>query len=217
MCGICAVYYPGTRDCKFDFVRLYEDVDAPDFIGDGVEPVIRSNDKYRGQFTLGNVDVIEIDVIVGDEFTLTTEEYGTPVQDTVLTLYDSAGNEVAFNDDIDFDDESYFSSLTFTATETTYYVAVTTYETEFDEANPTDTGEYSLNLTPTLGAPAPKIPTYDLDQIADQLVNGCWQSTRRSARNFDIDVSGGLSTTAYVDYSDLNVDSQWFAQQALSV
>lgn len=148
MCGICAVYYPGTRDCKFDFVRLYEDVDAPDFIGDGVEPVIRSNDKYRGELTLGNVDVIEIDVIVGDEFTLTTEEYGTPVQDTVLTLYDSAGNEVAFNDDIDFDDESYFSSLTFTATETTYYVAVTTYETEFDEANPTDTGEYSLNLTP---------------------------------------------------------------------
>jgi serralysin len=217
MCGICAVYYPGARDCKFDFVRFYEDVDAPDSIGAGVEPVIRSDDEFRGELTLGDVDVIEIDVIIGDEFTLETEAYGTAVEDTYMILYDMQGNEVAFNDDIDVENENYFSSLTFTATETTYYVVVSTYETAVGELNPIDTGEYSLNLTSTLGPPAPNLPTYDLDQIADQLVNGYWQSTGRSARNFDIDVSGGLSATVYVDYSDLNTDGQWFAQQALDV
>ena len=56
-----------------------------------------------------------------------------------------------------------------------------------------------------------ELPEFSIDQIADQLVNGYWESTSRSARSFELDAG----RTLIVDIGDLTAAGQNLATNAL--
>ena len=85
----------------------------------------------------GSTDQFSFDVIAGQTYILTTQ-LGT-LADTVLTLSDRSGNELAFNDDVVSGDWS--SRIKYTATETgTLYLEVRAYSS-------LQLGLYSLSLS----------------------------------------------------------------------
>jgi serralysin len=213
MCDICAHFYPPTAECHYDGLTVAETGDAPNTISGGVFSVLALGDMFTGTLGVSDVDVFRITAEIGQNFSLTTAGIGdNAVTDTFLVLYDASGNEVSFDDD---SAAGYYSTLTHTATADTYYVGVMTYETR-NGFTSNDLGDYTVTYQSD-GASGGPLPTYDLDQIADQLINGYWNDTGRSARNVDVSVANGASATIYVDYTAMDDTGQWFAQQALDV
>lgn len=213
MCAICDQFYPPAAECHYDGLTVTETGDAPGSVLGGVFSVLGLGDLFSGSLTAADVDVFRITAEIGQNFSLTTAGLGeNAVTDTFLVLYDASGNEVAFDDD---SAAGYYSTLTHTATGSTYYVGVMTYETR-NGYTPNDTGDYTVTYQSD-GASDGPLPFYELDQIADQLINGYWNDTGRSARNVDVSVANGASATIYVDYSAMDATGQWFAQQSLDV
>ena len=81
------------------------------------------NSIERGQFDLGIIELV-----AGDTVILTVETDSTSSLDPTVGLFDSAGNELAFNDDADFEsglDNGFDSQLEVTVNETgTYYICL---------------------------------------------------------------------------------------------
>ena len=74
-------------------------------------------------------DWIAITLSAGETVTITLTGHGvTPSADTILTLYDADGEQLARNDDIDSDAGNYHSQLTFTPdSDGTYYISAAAY------------------------------------------------------------------------------------------
>ena len=74
-------------------------------------------------------DWIQLDLTAGETVTLTLSGHGpTPVADTILTLYDAAGERLARNDDIDQAAGNLNSQLTFTPDSSgVYYLSAAAY------------------------------------------------------------------------------------------
>lgn len=76
-----------------------------------------------------DVDFFQVQLDAGDQVTIdiNASDFGSPL-DSILRLFDSAGNEVAFNDDFN----SLDSFINFTAsTSDTYYIGVSGYDNFF--------------------------------------------------------------------------------------
>ncbi len=68
------------------------------------------------------------------------------------------------------------------------------------------TGNYTLSVQPYTPP-----PVWNYDQIADQLINGYWNSTGQSARHFNVSQGGSIT----VNYSTLTAAEQTLATAAL--
>ena len=116
--------------------------------------------------TLGDRDWFAVDLVAGQRYSISLDgagygSYGA-LPDPYLRLRDASGNLVAWNDD---NGASYNSLITWTATATgRYYLDVGAYDDDY-------AGGYRLAI---VEGSAPTTPTYNLDQIADYLINGYW-------------------------------------------
>lgn len=213
MCEICAQFNPFAGDWLHDHIVVQETIDAPG--DDTTQAEIAAGDSFEGVLTLGDVDWIELSVDIGEAYTISTSAgAGDAVQDTFLVLYDADGNQLDIDDD---GGSGYYSEINFTASGTTYYAAVMTYQSWYGY-NPTDEGSYVLDLGVDGGGTSnTTLPTYTTDQIVDQLINGYWNDTGRSARSWDVSVEGGSAGVITVNYSAMTAAGQWFAQEALDL
>ena len=155
---------------------------------------------YTGEAidTSGDHDWYRIELTAGQTYSFITgaPESGTGV-DTILTLRDANGDQLAVNDDIDYPDNAY-SQIRFTATTSgTYYLDVGAYDT--------GTGGYTL----TTGF-AEALPIFTNDQISDQLTSGYWGGT---TRRWNV-APGGTIT---VNLTALTTEGQFLAREALNL
>ncbi|MBH1943974.1 VCBS repeat-containing protein [Erythrobacter sp. YJ-T3-07] len=155
---------------------------------------------YTGEAidTSGDHDWYRVELTAGQTYSFTTgaPQSGTGV-DTILTLRDANGNQLAINDDIDYPDNAY-SQIRFTATTSgTYYIDVGAYST--------GTGGYTL----TTGF-AEALPIFTNDQISDQLTSGYWGGT---TRRWNV-APGGTIT---VNLTGLTAEGQFLAREALNL
>jgi serralysin len=116
--------------------------------------------------TLGDRDWYAVTLAAGQSYVFTLDAGGaSPLADPYLRLHNSAGVQVAFNDD---GGPGLNSRLVFQATaDGTYYLSAAAFN---DEA----TGSYILGAS----ANAP-LPVFTLDEIADQLTHVYWGGTPR--------------------------------------
>lgn len=162
----------------------------------------------------GDHDWYAVNLTAGQEVSISLFGSGSsPVSDTYLNLRNSSGTILAHNDD---NGGTLNSKIVYTVTTSgTYYIDAGAWDTtSLDDGsntpNPapsnTITGTYTLTVQPyTL----PAVWTYD--QIANQLVNGYWNSQGESARHFAV-TQGGTIT---VSYSTLSATEQTLAKAAL--
>jgi serralysin len=115
--------------------------------------------------------------------------------DTVLTLRDAAGTQLATNDDAG---EYNYSGIRYTATTTgTFYLDVSAF----------GTGTGAFNLTAFVTQP---LSLYTNDQIATQLTNTFWGGT---SRRFNVTTGGTLT----FNVSALAADGAFLAREALNL
>ncbi|WP_284126125.1 M10 family metallopeptidase C-terminal domain-containing protein [Parerythrobacter aestuarii] len=144
----------------------------------------------------GDHDWFAVTLEAGETYEFTTFATGaTGDADTTLTLRDSSGGVLAYNDD----SSGTYSRIRFQATTSgTYYIDLGGWADS-------EAGAYQLQAVV-----AEPLQEYSNDQIADQLVNGYWGGAGASRR---FDVSPGDSLT--VDITALTTDGQFLARQAL--
>lgn len=117
--------------------------------------------------------------------------------DTTLTLRNSAGTQLATNDD---SGEFAYSSLRFTATTTgTYYLDVGAFGVT--------TGAFTLTAFTT-----PPLVAFNNDQIADQLLNGYWGGAA-NARHFGVTPGGTIT----FNVTGLTAAGQTLAREAFNL
>ncbi len=121
--------------------------------------------------------------------------------DTLLTLRNSAGVQLAVNDDAGGANASLYSLLTFTATTTgVYYLDVQS------GANGTGTGNYALTINDTAVA-------YTNDRIATQLISGFSAFNNETPRHWNVAPGGTLT----YNLTGLAADGQALARAAFAV
>ena len=102
--------------------------------------------RFRGLLTTSaDADWVQVQLSAGETYTVTLGGIGPgPAGDTVLTLYDNTGTQVARNDDVNFSAGQTHSRVTFTPdTDGIYYLQAAVYT-----RNPTQdhAGRYELRL-----------------------------------------------------------------------
>lgn len=171
---------------------LTESPDAPS--GFSGNPTISVGDRFNGSLsTSSDVDVVRITLTAGQGYTFTAFGRGgqsAAANDVVLTVYDSNGNIVAYNDDIE-GVYNRFAGVTFTArTSGTYYVEVSGF----------DSGAYTLQTATNV---------YTVDQVVSQLAEFGWGIPTPIAHNVS---AGGVIT---VNITALTAEGQQLARWAL--
>ena len=156
--------------------------------------------SYTGEAidTSGDHDWYRVFLTAGQTYSFTTSapQSGSGV-DTILTLRDANGNQIATNDDIAYPGNTY-SQIRFTATTSGgYYLDVGAYST--------GTGGYTLTT-----ALAEALPIFTNDQISDQLTSGYWGG---STRRWNV-APGGTIT---VNLTGLTTEGQFLAREALNL
>ncbi len=162
----------------------------------------------------GDHDWYRISLTAGQQITISLSGTSGPggVSDTYLNLRSSTGVLLAHNDD---NGGTLNSKIVFTATTSgTYYIDAgawdaTSLADNSNQPNPGPNaiiGNYTLSVQPYT-PPA----VWTNDQIANQLVNGYWNSTGQSARHFAVSQGGTIT----VNYSTLTPAEQTLAIAAL--
>ncbi|ETD86967.1 M10 family metallopeptidase C-terminal domain-containing protein [Rhodobacter capsulatus] len=148
-------------------------------------------DTFNGTIAAsGDRDGVRINLVAGQTYQFNLN--GGTLGDSYLRLYDAAGNQIAYNDDFNGTN----SQITFTATTSgTYFLEAAGYSSY--------TGSYALTAI-TVAPPT-------IDDLADYLVNGYWESNGSQARSFDT-TSDNVIT---VDLHNLTADGQQLARWAL--
>ena len=211
MCDLCAMTYRDpevpvvagyscdetfTPGADADFAVISEGVDAP--ASTSTSYTINVGDSFNGTLSsTGDRDWVRVTLEAGTTYNIALNA-NTSGLDTYLRVHNSAGTQIAFNDD---GGSGVNSFLSFTATTGgTYYLSAGSY-------NGASTGNYTLSIT----APPP-LPVFDNDQIAAQLTNGYWESTGRAQRSFNVSSGGTLD----VNITGLTAEGQFLATQALA-
>ena len=166
----------GSYDVSMDEVDL-NDALAADASTAGS---IAIGETVSGQvdFT-GDHDWFAFDITSTQSITFATAAgAGTAVGDTVITIYDAAGNVLASNDDNGTD---YYSSLEFAASAGTYYVAVSGYQ---------DSVSGSYELSASLGHEATNA---DVSQMAEYIASTWFADMGANAAVWSLDASRTLS------------------------
>ena len=156
-------------------------------------------------------DWIRIELQAGETYTLTLHGIGPgPVADTVLTVYDAAGQAVARNDDADVLTGQLYSHLTFTpATSGTYTLAAAAYtgNAALDYA-----GRYELRVYDAAGAAPRTLAGSDADDAFlaggpgdDTLSAGAGDDTLDGGPGADRLVGGPGQDTAWYGYAGAGV------------
>ena len=173
---------------------------------------MRPGDRFRGELTdRADVDRIRIELQAGETYTLTLHGIGPgPVADTVLTVYDAAGQAVARNDDADVLTGQLYSHLTFTpATSGTYTLAAAAYtgNAALDYA-----GRYELRVYDAAGAAPRTLAGSDADDAFlaggpgdDTLNAGAGDDTLAGGPGADRLVGGPGQDTAWYGYAGAGV------------
>jgi len=165
-------------------------VDVP---GDPSTPIgLSLGGSYDGSLeTVGDRDWIRVEMTAGQiyKFNIT----GTTLGDPYLRLYSSTGDLLASAYDLYADGRS---AMAFNPSASgTFYI-------EASEYSDGGVGDYSLVFD--------VLTVYTNDQIADQLVNGYWEDTGRSAHAF-------AGTDITVNLTALTAEGQALARAALQV
>jgi serralysin len=146
----------------------------------------------------GDHDWHAITMTAGQSLLFRTNSVPGGVTDTTLTVYNSAGVQLAFNDDVVLGVET-LSRVRFTAaTAGTYYIDVAAF-------GELEVGGY--NLTAEI---APPLPVFTNDQIANQLINGAFGD---GGRHYNVAPGGTLT----VNITALTADGQFLAREALNL
>jgi serralysin len=148
--------------------------------------------------TAGDRDWVRVNLVAGQTYRINLNGSAfTPLDDPNLTLLNSAGIQLGFNDD---SNGTLNSHLTFTATSSgVYYLSTGGFGTE--------TGNYDLSI---ITIPTP--PTFTNDQIANQLVSGFNAASGLPPYHFNVAPGGSLS----VNIGALTAAGKFFATAALS-
>lgn len=208
MCELCAMVGPETAKevNGFECAAPGDEPPVGDLATEGTDAPANVSTPYSvsvgnafyGTLSAGDRDWVQITVTGGTAVQLSMN--GVSLSDPYLRLYDSSGNYISYNDDIDTSGGNYNSSLWLQVAETTtFYVAAGSY-------NDSGSGTYQLyatNQTP--------LPTYNNDQIALYLTNGYWTDTGRSQRSFNV----GGDNAIDVNITALTADGQFLATNAL--
>ena len=208
MCELCAMVGPETAKevNGFECAAPGDEPPVGDLATEGTDAPANVSTPYSvsvgnafyGTLSAGDRDWVQITVTGGTAVQLSMN--GVSLSDPYLRLYDSSGNYISYNDDIDTSGGNFNSSLWLQVAETTtFYVAAGSY-------NDSGSGTYQLyatNQTP--------LPTYNNDQIALYLTNGYWTDTGRSQRSFNV----GGDNAIDVNITALTADGQFLATNAL--
>ncbi len=156
---------------------------------------------------IGDHDWFRIELTAGQSITITLGGTGAdPVYDTFLSILNSSGVELDWNDDASSNNLN--STLSFTATSAgTYYIDVSSYPWQ-DEG---DIGTYSLTVTDYVAPP--ELPLFTYDEIAAQLTDGFWESQGSGRMHFD----AAPGDTITVNLTALTAEGQTLARQALGL
>ncbi|AYE88269.1 hypothetical protein B5M07_18840 (plasmid) [Sulfitobacter sp. D7] len=175
-----------------DAAVIHEGSDAPGGTSTGYRMDV--GDTFNGTISsTTDEDWVAIELTAGESYTFALN--GVTLSDPYLKLYDSTGRLLASNDD---GGTGLNALMNFTASSTgTYYIAADAYSSQIG----TYTLETSVDVPPAPGT---------LDEMADFLTDGYWQSTGRSGRSYDTR-SDNIIT---VNISGLTAEGQQLARWA---
>jgi serralysin len=153
-------------------------------------------DTYTGTISAGDRDWVAVTLQAGQAYVFTA--YGTGgslgISDTTLTLRNSFGTQVAFNDDADREHGLLFSALRFTPPSSgTYYLDVRGFQFA--------TGQYTLRTATDV---------FTVEQVASQLTDMGW-GLATSALELGSFTSGSVT----VNLTGLTLEGQELARMAL--
>ncbi len=177
---------------------ILETGDAPDGL-DGVPPLtIAVGDEFLGNLTLGDTDIVAVTLVAGRSYVIDLRGTGaSPVGDTILSVMDASGAQVAFDDD---GGEGSNSALTFVPTVGgTYYLQAGSFLGSYP-------GGYRLAVSEILPP-----PVGTLNEMADFLTDGFWEAWGSNRQSFD---TTGSNVITY-DLSGLTVAGQQLALWAM--
>ncbi|MGD9916430.1 MAG: M10 family metallopeptidase [Paenirhodobacter sp.] len=181
------------------YAALTETTDAPASTSTSYRMSV--GDTFSGTIgSTGDEDWVRVYLQAGHSYVI--DEQGSPsgvgtLSDPYLHLYNSSGNQIAYNDD---GGDGLESQITITVSESGYYyIGASAYGSS--------TGSYLVSVTE---AAAPDAPA-SLDTLADYLVNGYWQDNGSTARRFDTSSSNVIT----VDIHNLTAAGQQLARWAL--
>ncbi|WP_213544609.1 M10 family metallopeptidase C-terminal domain-containing protein [Vannielia litorea] len=164
----------------------------------GTAYTIELGDTFEGEISSGSDDDwIAIELTAGESVVINV--YGTNgasagIRDTTLTLYNSNGQQVDFNDDAFFNGQNYFSLIEYTVPATgTYYIAVSGYDSS-------QTGDYIVRTT---------TDDFRIEDIVSQLTEFGWGIPTAIGHDENTD------DTMYVYIANLTAAGQQLALQAL--
>ncbi|WP_208354063.1 pre-peptidase C-terminal domain-containing protein [Pseudaestuariivita rosea] len=157
-------------------------------------------DTFNGtRSTSTDDDWIRITLEAGETYNIAMNGSGA-FDDTYLYLRDASGNIIQQDDD---GGPGLYSNITFTASYSgTYFIQASAFSGE------PDTGAYTVAVRSTQ-PPTPTEPG-TLDELADFLTDGYWESTGRSGRSFDTDGSNVIT----VNITGLTAAGQQLARWA---
>jgi hypothetical protein len=163
--------------------------------------------------TVGDHDWYRINLTAGQSISITLAASGANgVEDTYLSLRDSTGKVIKWNDDSG--GQMDLSKIAFTATSSgTYYIDAGSFDSTSADWDPalapsSYAGSYTLSVQ---AYTAPPLASYDT--IATQLISGWWTSQGTAAHHFNV-TQGGTIT---YDIDNLNADGQKLATAALAL
>ncbi|MFM9847227.1 MAG: M10 family metallopeptidase C-terminal domain-containing protein [Hyphomicrobiaceae bacterium] len=144
-------------------------------------------------------DWFRINLVAGETYTFTLAgSGGAPLNDPYLRLFNSAGVLLAENDD----SGGFNSRITFVASATgSYYLSAGA----FPDAGYDNVGTYTLTA-----AEAAEVPVYSVQEIADFLTEGYWQSGGSSPHHFS-------SGTLTYNLTGLTAAAQTLCRMALQL
>ncbi|KJZ24393.1 M10 family metallopeptidase C-terminal domain-containing protein [Tritonibacter mobilis] len=183
------------EDSGQDFATISEGSDA--LASTATSYSISVGDTFTGtRSSAGDDDWVAVTLTAGETYIFDLDGSGGgggTLPDTDLYLYDASGNQLAYDD---YSGENVDAELTFEATYTgTYYIGVSSYSSS-------NTGSYTLTVD--------QDGQTSLDEMADFLTDGYWESTFRSGRSFD--TSGSNQIT--VNITGLTAAGQQLARWA---
>lgn len=156
-------------------------------------------DTFSGAISSsGDEDWVAVDLVAGQSYVFTVWGTGgsaNGVNDTVLSLFNSSGGNIRYNDDVTASYGTYvtFSLIEYTASQSgTYYLGVESFGSE--------TGDYTLQAASNV---------YTLDQIASYITEFDWGHPAPLAFN------AGPGSTLTVNITGLTADGRQLARWAL--
>ncbi len=194
-------------------ITEHPDRDAPDT--PDTPYALAVGERFRGTLAeRTDEDRVRIELVAGETYTVTLGGIGPdPVTDTVLTVYDAAGDEVARNDDISTPARQFHSRVTLTPEASgTYYLSATAYTNnpDLDYA-----GRYELRLYDEAGAaPRTLTGTGAPDRFLDAQAGGPGADTLRGGAGDDL-LDGGAGADRLT--GGAGQDTAWYGDSGSGV